>query len=208
MVYHMDITLLRHSLTKENEAGKYIGWTDSHLSKKGRDLVLARKKNYKKTQEFEAVDLIVTSDLERAKETASLLFDGPLRVESRFREMNFGIFEGKSYEELKNNPVYQAWLNALHTYKIPKGESSKEVAARVLQAFKDLLKQMRAEEKKHVVIVTHGGVIRHLIQAYEKNLVDFFEIKTPFVGGYRLRFIEEGGNYRCISLQVVPTMEN
>ncbi len=208
MADHLVITLLRHSLTKENEEARYIGWTDSQLSEKGRQLVLERKKVYEKRKTFEAVDLIITSDLKRAKETAGLLFDRPFRLEARFKEMNFGIFEGKSYEELKDNPAYQAWLNALDTYKIPKGESSEDMRLRVLQAFNDLLRQMKIEGLKNAVIVTHGGVIRHLVQAYKEEAIDFFEIKTPFVAGYRLKFIQKGASNQCTSLQAVPIMEN
>lgn len=208
MVHHLDITLLRHSLTKENEQAKYIGWTDSPLSEKGRSLVLQRKKAYIKTGQFEGNELLVTSDLKRAKETADLLFHSNYLIEAGFKEMNFGIFEGKTYAELKENSAYQTWLKALHTYEIPKGESSQEVKARVLASFEKLLNKMTSKNLSKAVLITHGGVIRHLVQTYSNEAIDFFEIKTPFVGGYRLKFIRKGGVYQCISLQVVPIMEN
>ena len=72
-----------------------------------------------------------------------------------FREVDFGIFEMKSYEQLKDDPDYQAWLTGDNEANTPPGgESGRDMTLRVLEAFR------RTQALPgDTVIVTHGGVI-------------------------------------------------
>ena len=66
--------------------------------------------------------------------------------------MDFGIFEMRSYEELKDTPEYQTWLAGDNEANIPpNGESGVQMRKRVLNALADL--------KEDTCIITHGGVI-------------------------------------------------
>ena len=105
--------------------------------------------------------------MKRTNETLRILFgDVPYEVEPRFREVDFGIFEMQSFEQLKDTPDYQAWLTGDNDVKIPpNGESGLQMKERVLAAFSEI--------KEDTCIITHGGVVaaimEHLFPAENKN---------------------------------------
>lgn len=146
----MTVYLIRHGCTRANEQHLYCGSTDLPLSENGR----ASLKNRPRPEVGSAC--FVTSGMRRCNETLSLLFGGvPYEVMPAFREINFGVFEMKSYEELKDNPSYQKWLSCDPERSAPPGgESGEQMTQRVLAAFKAV-----EETNRDTVIVTHGGVI-------------------------------------------------
>ena len=98
--------------------------------------------------------------MQRTNETLQLLFgDVPYTVDSRFREVDFGIFEMRGYEELKDDPAYQAWLTSNNEANVPPdGESGLQMQRRVLEALGDI--------QEDTCIITHGGVIATIMAAY------------------------------------------
>ena len=118
MVHSVAITLLRHGLTEANERKEYLGWTDSPLSERGRMEINKLKAG------FRAYELIISSDLQRCVDTTQLLFpEVPIHTNPAFREMNWGCFEGKTYEQLKEEISYQKWLKNPMEVSVPEGES-------------------------------------------------------------------------------------
>ena len=88
------------------------------------------------------------------------LWTGSHRTEPDFREIDFGLFELHSYEELKDDPQYQAWLTGDNRQNIPpEGESGAQMEARVLAA----LAHLEAEDVP-TVLITHGGVIACIME--------------------------------------------
>ena len=85
------ISILRHGRTEANEKGIYIGKTDLPLSEAGK----AQLKELYETHEYPKVQKVYTSPLERAVQSAEILFpDRELTEVDDLREMDFGIFEG------------------------------------------------------------------------------------------------------------------
>jgi alpha-ribazole phosphatase len=81
----------------------------------------------KKIFEEISFDAIFSSDLRRCRQTVRWLFPGKSYcVEKRLREMHFGLFEGKTYEELKDNPLYIRWINSLSRLTLPEREEGTE----------------------------------------------------------------------------------
>lgn len=150
----MKLILLRHGVTEANEKRLYCGSTDIGLSKAGKEALLRRKKETA-YPDIEGMR-IVTSGMKRCEETLSLLYgDFPHEADAAFREMDFGAFEMRSYEELKDDPSYQAWIAGDNEKNfVPGGESGELMAARVLSGFDRLL-----TEGRDTLLVTHGGVI-------------------------------------------------
>ena len=105
--------------------------------------------------------------MKRTNETLQMLFgDVPYEIEPRFREVNFGIFEMHSYDQLKDTPEYQAWLAGDNEINVPpRGESGVQMKAWVLQALSEITED--------TCIITHGGVIaaimEHLFPGEDKN---------------------------------------
>ena len=148
----MTIYLIRHGKTAANEQHLYCGSTDLNLSPAGLEALKNLNHEVGKCQ-------FVTSGMLRTEQTLSALFgDVPHEVEPDFREIDFGAFEMKSYEQLKDNPDYQAWLTGDNDANVPpNGESGVQMRERVLQAFSEI--------QENTCIITHGGVIA-FIMAY------------------------------------------
>ena len=156
----MTIYLIRHGKTEANEKHLYCGCTDLSLSKSGREELEQLHYDIKNV-------CFITSGMKRTNETLQILFgDVPYEVEPRFREVDFGIFEMHSYEELKDTPDYQAWLAGDNNINVPpNGESGVQMKARVLAALFEI--------REDACIITHGGVIaaimEHLFPNESKN---------------------------------------
>lgn len=151
--------LIRHGQTEANAAHLYCGSTDLPLSAAGRQALLALRPRYGGC--VPSGCLYVTSGMTRTEQTLELLF-GPVahRRDPRLREIDFGAFEMHSYDQLKNDPAYQAWLSGDNmANKAPGGESGRQMEARVWAAFAEM---RRAGQD--TVIVTHGGVIAALME--------------------------------------------
>lgn len=69
------------------------------------------------------------------------------------QEMNFGDFEMKSYQELKDTPAYQAWIADVEHNPCPNGESAPQVLERNRAAMAQVL-----ASGEDAVCVVHGGV--------------------------------------------------
>lgn len=146
------IYLIRHGKTEANEKHLYCGSTDLPLSDSG--VAELTKLCYDVP-----VRNFITSGMKRTEETLQILFgDVPHGQNPAFREVDFGTFEMLSFEELKDNPDYQAWISGDNEVNIPPhGESGSQMKARVLAAF--------AEVPDNTVIITHGGVIAAIMES-------------------------------------------
>ena len=156
----MMIYLIRHGLTEANEKHLYCGSTDLPLTDAGRKELKSLHYSIENVR-------FLTSGMKRTDETLRILFgDVPYDTDFRFRELNFGIFEMHSYEELKDTVAYQTWLYGdIESNIAPGGESGVQMQQRVLEAFSEI--------RENTCIVTHGGVIaiimEHLFPEENKN---------------------------------------
>ena len=156
----MTIYLIRHGKTEANEQHLYCGSTDLPLSDTGKAELKSLQYDIKNVR-------FITSGMKRTNETLQILFgDVPFDTDPRLREVDFGIFEMCSYEQLKDTPEYQQWLTGDNETNIPLyGESGVQMRGRVLEAFSEI--------KEDTCIITHGGVIaaimEHLFPEEKKN---------------------------------------
>jgi broad specificity phosphatase PhoE len=99
----------------------------------------------------------LSSPLRRATETAALLTDGPVDIEPRLIEMDWGAWEGRTLADLRAEmPAAMAANETLGVDFRPEGgESPREVRTRLAALLADL-----AAEPSDVVCVTHKGVVR------------------------------------------------
>ncbi len=155
--------LIRHGKTEANEKHLYCGSTDLPLSRQGAAELKALCYQLPPVR-------FVTSGMRRTEETLALLFgEVPHEQDPGFREVDFGSFEMKSYEQLKDEPQYQQWLSGYNERNIPpSGESGAQMTERVLRALEAL--QKGGED---VALITHGGVIAAIMASLfpeeEKN---------------------------------------
>lgn len=148
------LVFLRHGKTEGTERHLYYGAADLPLLDVGvRELREAAAHGvYPEAGGFS----FVTTGMLRTNQTLRAIYgDVPFSVIEDLREVNFGIFEMKSYEALKDEPVYQAWLSGdWFSNTPPGGESFRAAEARVLRGLRSLLS--RGED---TVCVCHGGTI-------------------------------------------------
>ncbi|WP_100408353.1 histidine phosphatase family protein [Bacillus solitudinis] len=171
MVDTISVTLIRHGLTRFNEESRYIGSTDLPLSKKG-----VEQTNRLALLLNTSPDLLVTSDLMRCQQTMSLLYPNlPFQKSKQLREYDFGLWEGKTYEQLKSDKTYQSWLLNPLTTSPPQGETLSVFQQRVEEGFHLVIKKAIDQRKEHVAVITHGGVIRHWLSVYAPVKRTFFE---------------------------------
>ena len=105
----MRLYLIRHGLTEANLRCLYYGATDLPLCGEGIQGILTAKARGRYPDR--AGLRLYTSGLLRTEQTLSLIY-GDVSHEAlpAWAEMDFGTFEMKSYEELKNNPDYISWI--------------------------------------------------------------------------------------------------
>ena len=171
----MIVYLIRHGQTQGNLERRYIGSTDEPLCGWGREALAGKS--------VPPVEKVYTSPLCRCRETASLLYPQmPQEVIDGLRETDFGAFENHTYDELKDNPAYQTWLNTAGQTAPPSGESKADVTRRTLSAFRTIA--AKHETNAAIALVVHGGTIMTLLETLEEKH-EFYRWQVPNGGGFR-----------------------
>jgi broad specificity phosphatase PhoE/lactate dehydrogenase-like 2-hydroxyacid dehydrogenase len=183
------IFFIRHGKTIWNEKGTYQGTLNSSLSEIGRAQAL-------RIAEFlssRKISHIYVSPLGRAQETAGILREKlqcTIEVVDDFHEMDFGVFQGKQQEEIKElfADFFEERKHAkLHT-PFPGGESYYDVYLRVLH--KALA--IAAEHRGNIAIVGHESVnriIRGIIE--ERPLEEAVQLRQKNNEVIEYRFDED-----------------
>ena len=157
------IHFIRHGSIDETLSGKYIGTTDVPLSDKGKTAL--RKLDY--DYSYPGAQALFTSPLKRCTQTAQLLYPDlkPLVI-ANLSECNFGEWEGKTADELKNDEDFQKWLAGDNGVKPPRGESNADFVRRICLMFESIVEGLMKTGVTESVIITHGGVIMTLLAVY------------------------------------------
>ena len=176
----MNLILIRHGRTGANEKHLYCGSTDIPLSDGGRAELFAKKETTA-YPDITGVRILI-SGMKRCEETLAILYgDIPHETDTAFREMAFGAFEMRSYEEMKNDPDYIAWITGDNEANItPGGESGNRMTERVINGLNRLM-----EENRDVLLVTHGGVIAAIMASlFPEEGRNRYEWQPKPGGGY------------------------
>lgn len=155
------LTLIRHGETEWNAEGRVQGSMDVALSAEG--LRQAAGLADRLAEEGERYDLLFSSDLQRASETARLLAgrlgSPPPRLSPLLRELDCGSWEGRRIEDLKREEpeLYERWLGD-PSFRIPGGESMLDLRARVAAFLEEYKADL--DGAPHVLVVAHGLINR------------------------------------------------
>jgi len=154
------LVLIRHGETDWNVQKRYMGSTDVALNGNG----IAQAQDLAARLDKRGISAVYSSDSSRACDFARIVFpEFVITKKTGFREMNFGIFEGLTHEEIlvRHGQVYDTWLRDPFTVAIPGGESFAALAARVRAAAGELAAR---HGNAVLAVVTHSGPIRALLQ--------------------------------------------
>lgn len=195
------IYLIRHGRTEGNEEKRYIGRTQEHLSERG-ILGLTSGKTYPE------VSLLFSGAMLRCVETCECIYPGqPIRKIEDFREIDFGDFEGKNYQELSSDPRYQAWIDSGGTMTFPAGEDREAFISVCVRGFGRMLDEIRKtarEEtaKEHdlkAAAVMHGGTIMAILSREFGG--DYYDYQVPNGEGYLLRVEADEKGHRILEVK-------
>jgi 2,3-bisphosphoglycerate-dependent phosphoglycerate mutase len=150
------ILLARHGETDWNSERRWQGHADQPLNDIGRE----QARELAETLTGRAVDVVYSSDLLRAHETALIVADRlglPVEVDAGLREVDVGDWAGRLVSEIENaDPEgFQLWRQGRKAWN--GGESYEEMGERVVGA---VLRIAGHHPGQTVLIVTHGGSIR------------------------------------------------
>jgi glucosyl-3-phosphoglycerate phosphatase len=145
------LVLVRHGETEWNARRVLQGQADIALSERGRE----QARDLRDVVRTWMPDMVVCSDLARARETAAVLGYANAKPDPRWREADLGEWTGMSSDQLKRDcpEHHRRWRDGLDTP--PKGESFTQLCQRIATAI-DALRDGPAA----VLVVTHGGAIR------------------------------------------------
>ncbi len=155
------LLLIRHGATAWTAEGRFQGQTDVPLSPHGQRQVAALAQRLT-TEKF---DLLYTSDLLRAWETAqaiAALQACVVQPEPRLREIAFGDWEGLTYAEIpqRDASALAAWEGDPCYHAAPGGETLSQMLIRVRAAYDSLV---AIPQDMTVGVVAHGGALQLLL---------------------------------------------
>ncbi len=156
--------LIRHGNTVDEETKKvYKGRTDIPLSRTG----ILRIHGAASFLSAFTLDRIYTSTLSRSIDSGRIIATSQgidIEKSPAFDEVDFGVWEGLSFEEIRERypEDLRLWLKDPGTYPPPQGESFKSARGRSMSALRKII----AEHTGHqVAIVAHAGILRIMIFA-------------------------------------------
>jgi alpha-ribazole phosphatase/probable phosphoglycerate mutase len=159
----MKLLLIRHGQTDWNIARRFQGHSNVPLNEFGRKQAAALAERLSPQQ----VDALYSSDLERAFETAKMIVHlsgrkPDLHSDLRLREINFGDWEGLSYNEIKEKypEALLARENDVYKNAPPNGETLEQLTVRVQSMLDELYLKHKDQT---VIVVAHGGVLQILL---------------------------------------------
>jgi broad specificity phosphatase PhoE len=159
------LILIRHGETDYSLEKRYCSFTDVALNDKG----IEQAESLCQKLASEKIDRIYSSDSKRTKEFAKIVFNNrPLEVVSELKEMNFGIFEGLTHEEIMERyaEIYKKWLGDPFKTAIPKGDTLIDFKERIEKILKRIVS---LNKDKTLAIVTHAGPIKIIIGNIRKS---------------------------------------
>ena len=174
----MVLYLVRHGQTEKNKFGIVQGRTECNLSKKG----IAGAKELIPIVSKLKIDVVISSPLKRAYDTAKIITEGryPINIDDRLIERDWGLCEGVSIDEVDTVKCWNFYENTCDN----KIERVQDLMAR-LSEFLESIKQRYPNS--NVLVVSHSAVLRafhYLIKQIPED-GDMSKIEIP-----NLRIIE------------------
>jgi len=182
------IDLLRHG---DVEGGrKYRGHQDDPLSELGWQQL---RDNTKNKQDWNQV---VSSPLKRCAEFSRDFADKhqlPLKIEKDFKEISFGLWEGKTAEELLAEDevrIKKYWNDPVNVIP-PQGEALLDFEKKIILAWNKMLNKYAGQ---HVLLVSHAGVMRIILcHILGMPLTELFKLDVALAKSSRIEVISDAG---------------
>ncbi len=181
------LILVRHGETAGQSSIRYYGVTDVPLSDLGRRQVRVARDQIRS----DVYDGVWASTLCRSWESARIVAPGrPVHLESDFREIDFGDWEGLTKGEIaERDPAgFARWESEGLEFAFPGGESRDAFRARVARG----LDRLRATGVESALVAAHKGVVRTLLELVSGHTLDD---GAPVLGGVVRASRDPGGTW-------------
>jgi len=187
----MQVYLLRHGETVGNVAGQYAGITDTPLNENGKQQAVDAHLRFEQTD----FDVVLSSPLSRALDTARVVTDENIIELDGLMEMNFGEFEGMTFKEIEEKfpEDVKEWKESTKDYTFPGGESLRGFYEKVVRVYKEILETYQVEK---LLIVAHSGVIRSIIASEISENFDHYWRYN--IDNCKVAVIEYSGDYHYL----------
>jgi probable phosphoglycerate mutase len=186
----MTLFVFRHGETDWNAEQRFQGHIDVPLNENGRN----QARNLISILRSQRIESILSSDLSRAFETASLIAE-PLQIpvyqDERLREAHLGEAQGLTIEEIEaklGKELVRRWKsNHLSDADIsyPGGETGSVIARRVFEALETFI---HSKPYRCIGVACHGGVIRRVMQNLLVPHPDSHHIPIPNGVLYKIHY--------------------
>lgn len=187
-----NLFFVRHGETNYNLEGRFIGISDQPLNQKGMDQ--ARKTGALLKKINLTYDLILTSPLKRASQTAEIIAkefipELPIVHEDLLKERNYGIFEGKTLEELAHicPESITKYQKDKPNVRPPNGELAKDVEDRVKILMMEKIPTTYAKYM-NIILTTHLNPIRAALILLDMAKLDIYYHKFKNAGVVEIQF--------------------
>lgn len=189
--------IIRHGQSEANLSNYFAGNIDTPLTDLGR-------KQGKCTAEFlenEKIDVVYSSDLSRAYETALFTAEKhglPVIKHKGLREIYAGLWEGNEYSVIREKYAeqYNLWITNIGLTHCNGGESVEEVGNRVYTAIKEIAE---ANLGKNVCVGCHALALRAFVAKILNIALKDIHTKLPWVNNASVTYIDyEDGKFTLI----------
>jgi len=190
-----ELLLVRHGETDWNRERRFQGHADPPLNETGREQAHALAAELA----AERIELVYTSDLARARETAEIVaatVGADVVALRELREIDVGEWEGLTWPEIEERHPegVQAWHE--HGSGWEAGETQEELGERVVEALRRIVAQ---HPSRRILIVGHGGTIRAIRAFIEGVSVPESRTRSGPIGNCEVfRVVTEDGTFRGI----------
>ncbi len=188
-----NILLIRHGQSEWNKLNLFTGFKNIELSEQGFEEANKAGQNFKNLNiKF---NIVFTSDLKRAQETAKIILqnldqwdslnnEGKIISNINLNERDYGDLTGlnkkETAEKFGEEQVHK-WRRG-YSDQPPNGESLEDVVKRVTKYFEEVIKPaIQSNENDNILIAAHGNSLRALLivmNIYEPNNINSVELST------------------------------
>ena len=199
------VILLRHGQTPFNSVRRLSGHFDAPLSELGKTQA---KYACEYLIENERIDVIVSSDLQRAVNTARAaadFFGLTIQTDTELREIDTGDWDGKYESELDEKYFELRQKIAPHDSDVPfpNGESHKQLNERIKRAF---LRTVLENEGKTILFSLHQGAVRAIIRLIKELGADIDTVPNVYNASLHVLSFD-GKKWSPEALEIIPYPE-
>lgn len=190
------IHLFRHGLTDWNLQRKLQGHTDIPLNDTG----LSQAQSLVPYFRANPVDVFISSDLTRARQTAEIAnqeLRRPLLIDPDFREVNMGELEGMTREAVAEKygaATWERWISVdrdHQEFSYPGSESTLETVERFHHKLLDLC---HSTTYRYIGLCSHGLAMRRFLHSLRNDLTA--PLPTPNCAIYKVEWDSETGLFQ------------